>query len=147
MSAGRNAMTRHLGAALALAAWTLAPAVAAAQSREWTTNRYDAQRTGWVRSDPRISKESVEDGTFVKLREVTLNYNLGTIGGAGNWTLGVVGRNLFTVTDYRGYDPEVGTATGNTGGQNQLNSSALNAIDYFNFPNLRTFTFLLSTSF
>ena len=64
MSAGRNAMTRHLGAALALAAWTLAPAVAAAQSREWTTNRYDAQRTGWVRSDPRISKESIEDGTF-----------------------------------------------------------------------------------
>ena len=93
------------------------------------------------------TNHSVEDGTFVKLREVTLNYNLGTIGGAGNWTLGVVGRNLFTVTDYRGYDPEVGTATGNTGGQNQLNSSALNAIDYFNFPNLRTFTFLLSTSF
>ena len=44
-------------------------------------------------------------------------------------------------SDYRGYDPEVGNGGG------QLNSAALNGVDYFNFPNLRTFTLQLSTSF
>jgi TonB-linked SusC/RagA family outer membrane protein len=85
--------------------------------------------------------ESVEDASYVKLREVTLTYNFGAIAGQGNWTLGLVGRNLLTFTDYRGYDPEVGRGGG------QLNSAALNGIDYFTFPNLRTFTVQLSTAF
>ena len=55
--------------------------------------------------------------------------------------VGLVGRNLVTFTDYRGYDPEVGRGGG------QLGSAALNGIDYFTFPNLRTFTLQLSTSF
>lgn len=87
------------------------------------------------------SNESVEDASFVKLREVLLSYNVGPVGGRGNWTVGLVGRNLLTFTEYRGYDPEVGS------GGSQLNSAALNAIDYFSFPNLRTFTFQLSSSF
>ena len=49
---------------LAAAAVTLMPATAAAQAREWTTSGYDAQRSGWVRSDPRISKASIEEGQF-----------------------------------------------------------------------------------
>jgi len=85
--------------------------------------------------------DSVEDASFMRLREVSLSYNIGPVAGAGNWTLGVVGRNLLTITDYRGYDPEVGRAGG------QLNSAALNAIDYFTFPNLRTFSLQISTSF
>ena len=80
------------------------------------------------------TNESVEDASYVKLREASLSYNIGAVGGQGNWTLGLVGRNLYTWTKYRGYDPEVGR-----GGQ-QLNNAALNGIDYFSFPNLRTFT-------
>jgi TonB-linked SusC/RagA family outer membrane protein len=89
------------------------------------------------------TNHTVEDASFVKLREVTVSYNVGAIAGQGNWTVGLVGRNLLTFSDYRGYDPEVGR----TGGQNQLNSAALNSIDYFSFPNLRTFTLQLQTSF
>jgi len=74
-------------------------------------------------------------------REATLTYNVGPVGGQGNWTVGVVGRNLHTWTKYRGYDPEVGH-----GGQ-QLNNAALNGLDYFSFPNLRTFTLQVSTAF
>jgi TonB-linked SusC/RagA family outer membrane protein len=87
------------------------------------------------------SNESVEDASYVKLREATITYNIGPVGGQGNWTLGVVGRNLHTWTKYRGYDPEVGH-----GGQ-QLNNAALNGLDYFSFPNLRTFTLQVSTAF
>lgn len=85
--------------------------------------------------------DSVEDASFVRLRELAVSYNVGPVMGAGNWTVGVIGRNLVTFTDYRGYDPEVGRGGG------QLGSAALNGIDYFTFPNLRTFTLQLSTSF
>jgi TonB-linked SusC/RagA family outer membrane protein len=95
------------------------------------------------------TNESVEDASYVKLRETSLNYNLGAVGGQGNWTVGVVGRNLYTWTKYRGYDPEVGRAGGALAGQSgsQLNNAALNGVDYFSFPNLRTFTLQVSTSF
>jgi hypothetical protein len=61
----------------------------------------------------------------------------------------VVGRNLYTWTKYRGYDPEVGRAGGNLPTQtgSQFNNAALNGVDYFSFPNLRTFTLQVSTSF
>jgi hypothetical protein len=87
------------------------------------------------------TSHSTEDASFIKLREMTLNYNVGAIAGQGNWTVGLVGRNLLTFTDYRGFDPEVGIGGG------QLNSAALNAVDSFGFPNVRTFTLQLSTSF
>ncbi len=84
---------------------------------------------------------STEDATYGRLREVSVSYRVGKVGGVGNWTVGVVGRNLLTVTRYRGFDPE----TGLTGGQ--LGSAVLNGVDRFGFPNLRTFTFSLGSSF
>jgi TonB-linked SusC/RagA family outer membrane protein len=83
----------------------------------------------------------VEDASYAKLRELMLSYHLGLIGGLGDWTLSVVGRNLFTITGYRGFDPEVGVAGG------QSNSAAINAIDAFTFPNLRSLTVGVSATF
>ena len=68
------------------------------------------------------SSHSVEDASFMKLREVSLTYNVGTIGGQGNWTVGLVGRNLLTISDYRGYDPESATAAA-------AQIAALNGVD------------------
>ena len=87
------------------------------------------------------SEYSTEDATYGRLREVSVSYRVGKVGGVGNWTVGLVGRNLLTVTSYRGFDPE----TGVTGGT--LNSAVLNGIDRYGFPNLRTFTFSLGSSF
>lgn len=84
---------------------------------------------------------TVEDAGFVKVREVSIGYRLGSIGGVGNWNVALIGRNLLTFTNYKGFDPEVGTAGG------ALGSGVLNAVDGFVFPNLRQFTFSLSTSF
>ena len=83
----------------------------------------------------------VEDASFAKLRELLVAYNIGPIMGVGNWEVSVVGRNLFTITDYKGFDPEVGI----TGGE--ASSSAISAIDSFTFPGLRSFTFGVSTTF
>jgi len=84
---------------------------------------------------------TVEDASYAKLRELSLSYHIGRLGGAGDWAVSVVGRNLVTLTGYRGFDPEVGIAGGDAA------SRAINAVDAFVFPNLRTFTVRVSSSF
>jgi hypothetical protein len=88
-----------------------------------------------------VNNRTLESGSFAKLREVSLTYKLGPVAGVGDWTLGLVGRNLLTITGYTGYDPETGVSGGSTG------SGLINQTDAFGFPNLRTFTFSVSTRF
>jgi TonB-linked SusC/RagA family outer membrane protein len=85
---------------------------------------------------------NVENGSYAKIREVNVSYAFGRVRGLGDLTLGVVGRNLFTFTKYSGYDPE----TGATGGNNN-STGLINQTDAFDFPTLRTFTFMVSTRF
>jgi hypothetical protein len=88
---------------------------------------------------------SVEDGSYAKVREVNVSYRIGQIRGIGDWTVGLVGRNLFTITNYSGYDPEIGS-TGGPANQG-TGSGLINQVDAFGFPTLRTFTLSLSTRF
>ena len=53
----------------------------------------------------------------------------------------MIGRNVFTITGYHGFDPEVGLVGSDTG------SGGINAVDDYGFPNLRTLTFAITTSF
>ena len=58
-----------------------------------------------------IWENYLEDASFVKLRDVTLRFQasgawLRSIGASG-MQVELVGRNLYTWTDYSGYDPEV----------------------------------------
>jgi TonB-linked SusC/RagA family outer membrane protein len=85
---------------------------------------------------------STEKGSYTKLREVSLNYRVGRIAAiGGDWTVGLIGRNLYTWTKYSGIDPEVGV----TGGQ--ASSGLINATDQGAYPTLRTFTFSFSTRY
>jgi len=84
---------------------------------------------------------TVEDGSFVKVREMSLAYRVGALAGFGDWSVSFIGRNLLTFSGYKGFDPEVGDGDG------QFGSSALLAVDGYGFPNLRTFTFMIGTSF
>ncbi len=84
---------------------------------------------------------SVESASYAKLRELSVSYHIGPLGGSGDWSVSAIGRNLFTITGYRGFDPEVGVSGG------QSASSAINAVDAFTFPNVRSWTIGLSTSF
>lgn len=51
----------------------------------------------------------LEDGSFVKLDNVTLGYNMPTknIRGIQSLRLYLTGQNLLTITGYKGVDPEV----------------------------------------
>jgi len=63
--------------------------------------------------DPAFDANFVEDADWLKLREVALRYNFTDLvrrAGAtqlSNLTVGVAARNVFTITDYSGPDPEV----------------------------------------
>ena len=82
----------------------------------------------------------VEDGTYLKLREVALGYtfplkSLNVFGGVvKSITAKVVGRNLLTFTGYSGYDPEVGTLRQPYDGT-------------YKYPNFRNYAFSLSMDF
>ena len=91
---------------------------------------------------------NVESGTYAKLREVTLSYNLGRVRGVGGeWTIGLIGRNLMTFTKYSGYDPEVGVNSGTSTTRGGAVSGLINQVDAFDFPTLRSYTLTLSTRF
>ena len=66
-----------------------------------------------------VATRFIEDGTYLRLREVSLYYTLpDVIAQVEAIKVGVSGRNLFTFTNYSGYDPEVsvnGSSTISTG--------------------------------
>ena len=71
---------------------------------------YVASIAGGV-TGSRIQEEHVEDGSFVKLRELALSYDLGKVGKVfNNLNLSVIGRNLISFDNYLGYDPETNSA-------------------------------------
>jgi outer membrane receptor protein involved in Fe transport len=93
---------------------------------------------------PRQTAVYTEDASFVKLREVTLAYDIPEDFVASLWgraryaTLSISGRNLLTFTDYTGLDPEVS----NFGNQNVARN-----IDVAPFPPSRTFWFSVRVGF
>jgi len=78
---------------------------------------------------------------WVKLRSLSLNYDFTSLLKKTKAIKGisatVVGTNLFTITNYKGMDPEV-SAAGGTGG------SGSTGIDYLGVPTVRTITFGLN---
>lgn len=90
-----------------------------------------------------VNNLSLEKASYAKIREINVSYNIGPVRSVGDWTIGLIGRNLKTFTNYTGYDPEVGV----TNSTSTSGSGAVNGIDAYNFPNLRTFSISLSTRF
>ena len=88
----------------------------------------------------------VEDASYTKLRELAVKFNVASMlemrgFGITGLNVGIVGRNLITWTNYRGYDPEVGRGGGQLG-------SAVNArVDSYTYPNYRTFSFTVDIDF
>ena len=94
---------------------------------------------GYVSGVYAIEEWRIDDGSFVKLREISLGYNFGKIGNAfSGLTLSLSGRNLVSWDHYKGYDPEV-----NAAGQ----STVLRGIDFGAVPIPRTFSFGIQAKF
>ena len=78
-------------------------------------------------------EQFIEDGSFARLRELSLSYNLKTgfvqRVGLSSIDLTLTGRNLWLATDYSGIDPET-NLTGTSNGR---------GLDYFNNPSTRSY--------
>jgi TonB-linked SusC/RagA family outer membrane protein len=97
---------------------------------------------GWVAAvggfiGPRIQEEHVQDGSFTKLRELTLSYSFNRVKFAESLKFSVVGRNLVSWDNYVGYDPEI-----NASGQ-----SIVRGNDFGAFPIPRTIQISLIANF
>ena len=91
------------------------------------------------------SSRWIEDGSFLRLQNVTVGYRfaLPTRLGAGRETrVYLSGDNLLLLTGYNGYDPEVFVRAGglNAFGQPDVTGAASRGIDYLAYPRARTFT-------
>lgn len=81
----------------------------------------------------------IDDGSFVKLRELALSYTLPPLlKSVSALNVALVGRNLISWDNYNGFDPET-----NAGGSSDL----LRAIDFGNVPIPRTYQLKVSATF
>ncbi|TGE23579.1 SusC/RagA family TonB-linked outer membrane protein [Hymenobacter metallicola] len=112
----------------------------------WTPTNTNTNIPRAVIGDPngnnRFSTRFVEDGSYVRLKNVTLAYNLPlTLVQKAHFSglrLYVTGQNLLTWTDYSGYDPEVSADPFSNTGFGR---------DFGVYPQARTYTIGLNASF
>ncbi|MEM9916544.1 MAG: TonB-dependent receptor [Bacteroidota bacterium] len=112
----------------------------------WTSANPEGSAPRINGNDPnqnrRISDRFVEDGTYIRIQNITLGYTLPAnvlerlpISSLRAY---ISGQNLLTITDYSGYDPEIGSFN-----QNPL----LNGLDNGRFPVARSYTVGVNISF
>ena len=109
--------------------------------------RPDAQsntypRIGYLEEagSPAITDRIIEDGSFLRISNITLGYDIpvekSNVFSSAN--VYVSGLNLFTFTDYSGYNPEI---------TNFLNNGNIVGVDWNGFPNAQTIMLGLNLKF
>ncbi len=93
---------------------------------------------GYINSIYQIEQWRIDDGSFVKLREVSLSYSFGDFKFFKDLSVSVSVRNLISWDNYKGYDPEL-----NAAGQSTL----LRGIDFGSVPIPRTFKLGIAAKF
>ncbi len=102
-----------------------------------------------VNKNSRISSNMIEDGSYLRISNISLTYNL-----PSKWTskmgLNQVKvytniQNLWTFTKYSGYDPEVGMMRSQY--MNYGQDPLMNGVDVGRYPSPRTFMFGLTIGF
>lgn len=90
----------------------------------------------------RISDRYVEDGSYIRLKNITLGYTFPSKlikkFGINNLRLYANIQNLLTITGYDGYDPEIGAST---------QSANVYGLDYGRYPSPTVYSFGLNVSF
>ena len=91
----------------------------------------------WPRPGYKGDTRYIEDGSFLRLKTITLGYKVPLKNSAfKSLRLSVSGQNLYTWTSYSGFDPEV-----NVGG------TLMPSMDYSAYPKSRTYSLSVSAKF
>ncbi len=81
------------------------------------------------------SSRYIEKGDYIKLANATINYNFGNVGRSiKGLNIFINGQNLFVITKYKGFDPEVNV-------DKSINDVPSAGIEYVSYPAARTFNF------
>lgn len=112
----------------------------------WRPDRTNTNQPRAIMGDPnqnsRNSSRWIEDGSFVRLKNLVLGYklpaSLASRGGFRTARLYVQGQNVKTWTNYSGFDPEVNYA-GDT--------SITRGTDFYTIPQSRVWTFGINVTF
>ena len=97
-------------------------------------------------SSPIISTRFLESGDFFRLSNASIGYSLDTekLGKVGEYLTGarifITGQNLFIITPYSGFDPEVNT-------NKSVSGVPSFGIEYSGYPRSRSFSFGVNLNF
>lgn len=110
----------------------------------WTPTNTNAKYPVISRSvTANVSDRFVEDGSYLRLRNVQLAYNLPVKKLGSNWIrniqLYVSGQNLLTFTKYSWWDPEVNASGGS--------ASTTLGLDWYSYPTSKSVTFGIRAGF
>jgi len=116
----------------------------------WTpTNTDTDQPRAGNASFREISSRFVEDGSYIRLKNIALGYNLPSeiIGKIGleKLRVSVSAQNLLTISDYSGLDPEVNYFGAD--GNNNTSSNTVRGFDFGNYPTVKSVSFSLNLTF
>jgi iron complex outermembrane receptor protein len=93
-----------------------------------------------VSNAPSPSTRNLEKGNYIKMANATISYRVGNIGNSiRNLNISFTGQNLFVITKYSGFDPEVNTDAG-------LDGIPSLGVEYIPYPSARTFLLGLNFS-
>lgn len=91
----------------------------------------------------KVSSRFLETGTYLKMRNLTLGYNLNEkIPYISNLKIFVSGENLFTITHFSGVDPEIPPRY-----DNKLETSAITGVATSVYPQTRRFVLGINVTF
>jgi TonB-linked SusC/RagA family outer membrane protein len=119
----------------------------------WTPENSNSDMPRAIAGDPnrngRLSTRWIENGSFLRMKNLLIGYTVpeSTLkswlqGSISRLKLYVSSQNLFTITKYKGYDPEVGNKNQNTSGGNLTNG-----VDFGQYPVARSFQFGIQAGF
>ncbi|WP_025741628.1 SusC/RagA family TonB-linked outer membrane protein [Aquimarina pacifica] len=117
-----------------------------------TNTNTNAPRVG-NNSSREISSRFVEDGSYIRLKNIALGYNLPSdliknLGLEGV-RLTVSAQNLLTFTDYSGLDPEVNYSgdEGGDDGSSNVSDNTAKGFDFGNYPTIKSVNFSVNVKF
>ena len=91
---------------------------------------------------PTFSSRWIQDASYFRLDNLTLGYTLPNASAYGMRRARIYGtvQNVFTITPYDGYDPEVNTNVTGRGLGFRTTARPTRGVDYTSYPRPRTFT-------
>jgi TonB-linked SusC/RagA family outer membrane protein len=112
---------------------------------------YRASRAGTQSNSTRLSTFYLQDGSFLRCNNITLGYTLpkliaDKLGMSGLRLYGTV-VNAFTITKYKGYNPEVDYNYSSSASNNTQPSNLAPGVDYGVYPLVRSYNIGIRAAF